>query len=117
MAVANPHVARTTIKALVGRETALSPEGPRSHGDTRLTWEETLLPKPVMVLDRDMGKALEMAERLEKIAADLPGLDCGACGAPDCRALAEDIVKGRAKTDDCIVRIKEKSVKIAGMSN
>ena len=24
-------------------------------------------------------------------------LDCGACGAPSCRALAEDIVRGDAK--------------------
>ena len=24
----------------------------------------------------------------------LPGLDCGSCGAPTCRALAEDIVRG-----------------------
>ena len=104
MAVANPHVARTSIKALAARETKPGPEEPRSRGARSLAWEEQLLPKPVMVLDRDMGKALEMAERLEKIAADLPGLDCGACGAPDCGALAEDIVKGGAKIDDCIVR-------------
>ena len=117
MAVANPHVARTTIKALVGRETAPGPGGAAKPRPASLAWEEMLLPKPVMVLDRDMGKALEMAEELEKIAADLPGLDCGACGAPDCRALAEDIVKGGAKIDDCIVRMKEKSAKIVGMSN
>jgi len=64
-----------------------------------------------MVLDRDMARALAMEERLEEIAASLPGLDCGACGAPDCRALAEDVVKGCAKVDDCIVRIKEMSAK------
>lgn len=116
MAVANPHVARATIKAFVAREMKLGPEEARARGARGLTWEELVLPKPVMVLDRDMGKALEMAERLEKIAADLPGLDCGACGAPDCSALAEDIVKGGAKIDDCIVRMKEKSAKIAGMS-
>ena len=117
MAVANPHVARTTIKAIVAREMERGTEEARARGARGLTWEELVLPKPVMVLDRDMGKALEMAERLEKIAADLPGLDCGACGAPDCGALAEDIVKGGAKIDDCIVRMKEKSAKIAGMSN
>ena len=32
--------------------------------------------------------------------------DCGACGAPSCRALAEDIVKGNATLQDC--RILEK---------
>ena len=37
---------------------------------------------------------------------NFPGLDCGTCGAPTCRALAEDIVRGYASVDDCIFRIK-----------
>ena len=32
----------------------------------------------------------------------LPGFDCGACGAPDCRALAEDIVQKKANVSDCV---------------
>jgi len=111
-AVANPHVARTTIKAIARGE---GRRAPAAVGYS-LLWEEELLPKPVMVLDRDMGKALAMAEKLEEIAASLPGLDCGACGAPDCRALAEDIVKGGAKIDDCIVRLKENSIRLSGIS-
>ena len=31
-----------------------------------------------------------------------PGLDCGSCGAPTCRSLAEDIARGVAKETDCI---------------
>jgi anti-sigma regulatory factor (Ser/Thr protein kinase) len=31
----------------------------------------------------------------------------GGGDAPDCRALAEDIVKGEAKLDDCIVRLRK----------
>ncbi|EKD32577.1 MAG: hypothetical protein ACD_77C00048G0006, partial [uncultured bacterium] len=31
-----------------------------------------------------------------------PGIDCGACGAPSCEALAEDIVKGHAEISSCI---------------
>lgn len=31
----------------------------------------------------------------------LPGLDCGACGRKDCRALAADIVAGSAELSDC----------------
>ena len=37
----------------------------------------------------------------------LPHLDCGSCGAPNCRALAEDIVKGEAMETDCVIRMKE----------
>ncbi len=133
MAVANPHVARTTIKAIAKEETppvrtgagavrrpplAQPPQRtPQPRPAESLRWDEDLLPKPVMVLDRDMLKALQMAEKMESLAADLPGLDCGACGAPDCRALAEDMVKGCAKIDDCIVRMKEKSAKTGGTAN
>ena len=42
---------------------------------------------------------------LAKLAAQraflLPGLDCGACGRPDCRALAGEIVAGSAAASDC----------------
>ena len=121
MAVANPHVARTTIKAIAKKEAAPALTGVGSASPPRsaesLRWDEEILPKPVMVLDRDMLKALQMAEKMESLAADLPGLDCGACGAPDCRALAEDMVKGCAKIDDCIVRMKEKSARTGGTAN
>ena len=49
-----------------------------------------------------------MMEKMEKIVNDLPGLDCGSCGSPTCRALAEDIVRGRAKETDCIHKLKAK---------
>lgn len=32
----------------------------------------------------------------------LPGLDCGGCGRPDCRALAAEIVAGTATVADCV---------------
>jgi Na+-translocating ferredoxin:NAD+ oxidoreductase RNF subunit RnfB len=46
-------------------------------------------------------------ERMEQIAKDLPGYDCGSCGAPTCRALAEDIVRGFAREMDCVHKLKE----------
>ena len=39
-------------------------------------------------------------------------MDCGACGAPSCRALAEDIVGGFASEDQCIFLIREKLQKL-----
>ena len=49
-----------------------------------------------------------MMDRMEQIYQTLPKLDCGSCGSPSCRAMAEDIVKGKAKETDCIHRLKEK---------
>ena len=151
MAVANPHVARSTIKAVAaqarisvsaserqddsgfsgdsgsldtlnasvsqGASMSKGSVGPSLGGvapsDLEMRWETEILPTPVMMLDRDFSKALRMAEDMERIVAVLPGLDCGACGGPDCRSLAEDIVKGKAKLDDCIVRMRRKNSKIS----
>ncbi|HEY9053501.1 MAG TPA: [Fe-Fe] hydrogenase large subunit C-terminal domain-containing protein [Rectinemataceae bacterium] len=101
MAVANPHVARTGIKALARKAKAAREPG-KSSGT--LYMDSALQPRPVSVLSRDLGQALAMAEELERQAALLPGLDCGACGAPDCHALAEDIVKGLATPEFCLVK-------------
>jgi iron only hydrogenase large subunit-like protein len=59
-------------------------------------------------LDRDTAKAIRMAKRREKIFAGLSKKDCGICGAPDCRTLADDIVRGHARLDDCPFVTKEK---------
>ena len=47
---------------------------------------------------------LNQAERLCK---KFPGLDCGSCGAPTCKALAEDIVRGQASENDCVYYLRE----------
>jgi len=59
-------------------------------------------------LDKDFHKALEKMNRIEELEKKLPGKMCGACGAPDCRTLAEDIVAGEAELSDCVfVKIEE----------
>lgn len=65
--------------------------------------------KPVEVarLDSNIEKAIEKLAQLEKEIDLLPGLDCAACGAPDCQTLAEDIVNGKAKRSDCIFILRE----------
>jgi Na+-translocating ferredoxin:NAD+ oxidoreductase RNF subunit RnfB len=59
-------------------------------------------PARVFMLDKDRAKAVEKISEADRIISLLPGLDCGACGAPCCRALAEDMVMGKAKMTDCI---------------
>lgn len=59
-------------------------------------------PRSMMMLDADMGKAMRKMEEAVRIEKRLPGIDCGACGAPSCRALAEDVVKGDATLSHCV---------------
>ncbi len=59
-------------------------------------------PSQVFQLDENRAKALEKMKKAQRIICFLPGIDCGACGAPNCHALAEDMVQGKAKMSDCI---------------
>jgi len=71
-------------------------------------FEQGLKPRPFASrLDPDPLKAVEKMKLRDEIHASLPGLDCGACGAPHCRALADDVVKGRAEITDCIFKWRE----------
>jgi len=46
--------------------------------------------------------SLESMQQIEKTMELLRGTDCAACGAPDCRTFAEDIVRGSASLQDCL---------------
>lgn len=48
---------------------------------------------------------ISQMQQVEQILARTAGNDCGACGAPDCRTFAEDVVHGYADLQDCY-RIK-----------
>ena len=48
--------------------------------------------------------AIQRQESVESILQSLPGKECGACGAPDCRTFAEDVADGRAQVTACVFR-------------
>lgn len=64
---------------------------------------DTIEAKSAMKLDQDTTKALEKLQKVRTILAGLPGIDCGLCGAPSCRALAEDIARGTQALKSCTV--------------
>lgn len=65
-------------------------------------------PRPAMRLDEDISRALYKVEVMEATLKRLPGLDCGSCGSPNCKALAEDIAQGTATETDCLFKLREK---------
>ena len=73
-----------------------------------IDWVEKIEPKGILTLDENIQKAIEKLEKIKQISQSLPGLDCGSCGAPTCRALAEDTVRGFGSANDCIIRSKQK---------
>jgi len=72
-----------------------------------MEWQTNLEFAPVLKLSDDLNKAMQMMQDIDRIDAELPGLDCGACGAPNCRSFAEDVVKGVNKKSNCVFILRE----------
>jgi len=69
---------------------------------------ECIVPIEQMPLGEDLARAMERLKQLHAVYAELPHLDCGTCGRPSCRVMAEDIIRGEGSPDDCIFRLKER---------
>ncbi len=103
LTVENPYVAKARLQRL----RKFMPVACNSIGNSfnwdDVSWTKELTPSPAMKLADNVIKAMRMMTKLREIEASLPGLDCGICGAPSCRALAEDIVRGYAEETDCVL--------------
>lgn len=58
---------------------------------------------PISRLSPSRSESMRMMAEIQSLRKELPGIDCGACGAPTCRAFAEDVVKGTADMKDCTI--------------
>jgi iron only hydrogenase large subunit-like protein len=91
MNIENPFLARTRLRRLRKR---YAPRKVEIGTASEFMRSEAYEPLNVYRLDDDRLKAMKMTMKMKAIYEKLPQTDCGACGAPRCMALAEDIVKG-----------------------
>jgi len=63
----------------------------------------------------DRKLRVEEDPRIGKIAALLPGTNCGGCGYPGCQALAEKLIAGKELPSACVAGGNETAVRIAGL--
>ena len=56
---------------------------------------------PISRLSDSMAESMRMMADIQKLRDTLPGIDCGACGAPSCRAFAEDAVRNKSCGAKC----------------
>ena len=96
----NPYIARTKLKRMQ-RTVAGTVNRLNGGVPTGMLWDTDLTYAPVLELGATRGERFERYNRMQAICKALPGLDCGACGAPSCEALAEDVVRGLAQVTDC----------------
>ena len=107
LTVENPYIARAKLKRL-RRYLPVSRNHLPQEADERLLWEVPMEYKPVLELGADASERFARYSEMQRLLAVLPGLDCGSCGAPSCAALAEDIVRGEATTEDCVMLMRER---------
>lgn len=105
MTIENPFVARTRLQS-VRRYLPVSLN--RLPSDMHYIPDSVVsssLPtyRPISRLSESFSESMRMMAEIQRIRETLPGIDCGACGSPSCRAFAEDIVRGTASIDQCCV--------------
>ena len=107
MTVANPYIAQARLQSLK-RYLPVSPNRPASDWiPDQYFQEKTIEYNPYSLLADDRKTAMRMMSDIESITKELPGLDCGSCGAPTCMAFAEDIVKCETSANECTVIMRQ----------
>ncbi len=111
LTVENPYIAKAKVKQFSKYEPVLRmhcADLPKESPET-FHWDEPVTYEPVYTLGANIFESMEKILESQEILKELPGLDCGSCGSPTCKALAEDIVKGvpSAKREDCIYLMRE----------
>lgn len=105
LTVMNPYAAKVKIKSISKGMPLMGK--PKDIEQAKPTWTGEVQYEPVFKLGENMVESISMISRVEELCGIFPALDCGSCGAPTCKALAEDIVRGVAKKRDCIHILRE----------
>ena len=109
LTVENPYIAKARLqnlrRYLPVSQSVLASDIPAAARE-RMLWDADVKYMPVMQLDTDRAAAMRKMQKIQTISKGFSHLDCGSCGAPTCNALAEDIVRGEASEEDCIIEMR-----------
>ena len=108
MTIQNPFIAKARLQSL-RRYLPVSQNFISKNEENRLPdgvlFSELPVYKPISRLSDSISESMRMMGEIQKLREQLPCIDCGSCGAPNCRAFAEDVVKKEATLDDCLIRM------------
>lgn len=113
LAVENPYAAKVKLKRL-RKYLPVACTHIDIHEDDEAFWTKDVPYEPVFKIGKNMKDSIKKMAIVEELCGKFPGLDCGSCGAPTCKALAEDIVRGVAKEEDCIHILRDYIHKLSG---
>ena len=104
LTIQNPFIAKARLQAIrrylpVSQNTLNKEEA--EYVNAEYLFENMPNYRPLSRLGDNLAESMRMMAEIQKFKATLPGIDCGACGAPTCRAFAEDVIKNKASHDGC----------------
>ena len=114
LTVENPYVAKVKMKHLRKYLPVACNHIANTGMPENAYWTQDVEYEPVFRLGGDRRESIAKMAKVEELCKKFPGLDCGSCGAPTCKALAEDIVRGEAREHDCIHILKEFIHRLSG---
>ena len=104
LTIQNPFIAKARLQTLrryqpVSRNQLSKEES--MYIPEQYLFEDLPVYAPISRLGDSIAESMRMMADIQKLKSELPGIDCGARGAPNCRAFAEDVVKKLAECGDC----------------
>lgn len=106
LTVENPYVSEVKLKRL-RKYMPVARSHMGENDQSTVQWTTRIEYEPVFNLGNNMAESFARLNQVERLCKRLPGLDCGSCGAPTCKALAEDIVRGEAREQDCVYYLRD----------
>ncbi len=113
LTVENPYVAEARLKK-IRKYMPVSQNANSEETKSKLMYTKEIEYEPVFNLGSNMIESFSRLNKAERIEKQLPGLNCGTCGAPNCKALSQDIVKGEASENDCIYFLRQRLHDMSG---
>ena len=116
LTVDNPYVTLSKIHRLLSElpdsDSYLQTELERRYPDEDLSLGGQIRPRSTEEQTASLQERVGRIMVEERVGKALPGLDCGLCGAPTCRALAKDVAAGTARQDECVFFSDERLKKL-----
>lgn len=106
----NAFVAKTKVNGLYemleGAEPMICESLRKEEQPSLWEFEKSLQQFVQTSLDGDFITSLMKLQAINQLYEQLPKIDCCACGSPSCKALAEDVITGKKRFEDCVVLSK-----------
>ena len=116
LTVDNFYVTRSKLQRLVAelpdQKALIEAEAKKRYPNENLYAKAPIRPRPIKGDMGDLKERIKRVKEAEVVLSTLPALNCGLCGAPNCKTLAKDIASGDAQKTECIFFSKDRLEKL-----